>query len=330
MKARIIVAVFAGCLLMACGDLETSDRDRVDVFVHGAGQVRMDSLGIGSSGFREVALVPLPEMGHVFDRWEGEASGHDSPLIVPVIGRVEIHAHFKPVPEPQVFDGIAFSFVPAGTYLRGSEYPFEDSRELPVREVSVSRPFHMSTFEITQAIWYQVMGIDLPVGFAPDLPITGVSWFDVRDFLTRLNQRAVEGQYRLPTEAEWEYACRAGTTTDYFHGSDIDRLGSYVWSAENWEAGPGFHRVGQRRPNRWGLYDMLGNAWEWVQDGFDPAYYGIGPTIDPTGPASASLGRVIRGGGPSSIGWTRCSARFAVFPEVPAEDVGFRIVRIMQ
>jgi hypothetical protein len=105
--------------------------------------------------------------------------------------------------------------------------------------------------------------------------MTGLSWYDVRDFLIRLNQRAVEGSVSA-SDGGGVGVCLSGRHDDgFYHGSDITRLDDFAWYAENWEAGAGFHPVGQLRPNRWGLYDMLGNAWEWVWDGYDPLlWYG--------------------------------------------------------
>jgi formylglycine-generating enzyme required for sulfatase activity len=316
-------------LLSACGELTTDDRS-LDLQIHGNGVVSIDTLGIGASGFHELALIPRPDSGFVFDRWEGAAGGHDSPLIVPLIGTVRVDAHFKPVPSPVSFIDTPFALIPAGEFRMGSEFAFEDDRERPVHEVIISRPFYLSIHEVTQELWTNVMGYNPSPVSEPTAPVTGVGWFEVQDFFRALNTTGEGAVYRLPTEAEWEYACRAGTTTDFFHGNDEQRLRDYAWYAANWKASDGHHAVGTRRPNRFGLYDMLGNAWEWVQDAFDPLYYAASPLTDPQGPPHATLGRVIRGGGYSGAGWTRCSARNHEFPEVAATDVGFRMVRVIQ
>src|SRR5262249_35065021 len=124
-------------------------------------------------------------------------------------------------------------------------------------------------------------------------PVEQVSWEDVQEFIKRLNTRE-RGMafYRLPTEAEWEYAARAGSSTAYSFGNNASDLGRHAWHDGN--AGQQTHPVGQKQPNAWGLYDMHGNVWEWVQDWH--SVYTSGPVVDPTGPASGAL-RVYRGGG---------------------------------
>lgn len=327
---RYTFALFAlAVFLVGCDDL-SDPQGHLDLEIHGAGAVFIDSLGVGSSGFRELALYPEPDSGYVFDRWEGAAFGHDSPLIVPLAGTVRISAFFAPVPTPVVFDGIPFVLVPEGEFRMGSEFDFGDDRERPVHDVVISRPFYMSVHEVTQQQWRALVGNNPSPIQGDDRPVTGVSWFDVQTFLNALNTRSAAGLYRLPTEAEWEYACRAGTTTMFYHGDDLVRLEDYAWYFENWDTAGGYHVVGQRRPNRFGLYDMLGNAWEWVQDAYDPTYYAISPTIDPQGPSAPTFGRVIRGGSNTGSEWTRCSARAGEFPEVQADDIGFRIVRMIQ
>jgi formylglycine-generating enzyme required for sulfatase activity len=120
-----------------------------------------------------------------------------------------------------------------------------------------------------------------------------VSWDDAQDFINRLNQKEGHKRYRLPTEAEWEYAARAGTTSTYSFGDDASQLGRYAWHGDN--SGDTTHPVGQKQPNAWGLYDMHGNVWEWVQDWYGEKYYSGSPSTDPRGPSSGS-NRVSRGG----------------------------------
>src|SRR5262249_24571606 len=140
-----------------------------------------------------------------------------------------------------------------------------------------------------------VMGNN-PSGYRgdPNQPVEQVSWDDVQEFIRRLNAREGGATYRLPTEAEWEYAARAGTTTRWSFGDDASQLGRYAWDDGN--AGGQTHPVGQLLPNAWGLYDMYGNVWEWVQD--VAALYASdasGTAVDPAGPFSGSH-RVTRGG----------------------------------
>ena len=124
-----------------------------------------------------------------------------------------------------------------------------------------------------------------------------VSWNDVHTFIHRLNIAEGDSVYRLPTEAEWEYAARAGTTTSWPFGNDSTRLGDYAWYFDSaWSQGEAYpHPVGAKLPNPWGLYDIQGNVWEWVQDWYSSSYYHSSPGVDPRGPASESQ-RSVRGG----------------------------------
>ncbi len=149
----------------------------------------------------------------------------------------------------------------------------------------------------------------------PKNPVESVSWDDCQQFLKKLNERfrrphpgppsEGEGEFRLPTEAQWEYACRAGSTTKYCFGDEESGLGEYAWYAAN--SGSKTHPVGEKKPNAWGLYDMHGNVWEWCQDWYDGGYYGKSATDDPTGPDTGS-DRVIRGGFLPIYAWSCHSA----------------------
>jgi formylglycine-generating enzyme required for sulfatase activity len=123
-------------------------------------------------------------------------------------------------------------------------------------------------------------------------PMEHVSWTDVQEFLRKLNQMEGTNKYRLPTEAQWEYSCRAGSTTSCY-GNDDSYLSKYAWYWSNSEGKT--HPVGRKRPNAWGLYDMHGNVWEWCQDWYNENYYARSPQRDPKGPSSGSF-RVLRGG----------------------------------
>jgi formylglycine-generating enzyme required for sulfatase activity len=157
---------------------------------------------------------------------------------------------------------MSFVLIDKGSFPMGSSNGDEDAR--PIHTVHISKPFYLGKYEVTQREWQAVMGTT-PSNFqGDDLPVESVSWDDVQAFIAKLNDR-VEGQpYRLPTEAEWEYAARAGKTTDYSFGDDVGELGKYAWYEDN--AGGKTHPVGQRGPNSWELCDMHGNVREWVQD----------------------------------------------------------------
>jgi formylglycine-generating enzyme required for sulfatase activity len=166
--------------------------------------------------------------------------------------------------------------------------------EKPGHRVNISKPFYLGKYEVTQAQWKEVMGNNPSYFKGRDNPVVDVSWYDAQEFIKRLNEKEGHTRYRLPTEAEWEYACRAGTTSEYSFGDDRDSLGRYAWYEDNSEHK--IHPVGQKEPNAWCLYDMHGNVLEWVQDWYDGEYYSHSPSTDPTGPSSG-LSHVLRGGG---------------------------------
>ena len=190
--------------------------------------------------------------------------------------------------------GMKFVLIPAGSFTMGSpsDEPGRDSDERQHR-VTISKPFYLQTTEVTQGQWRRVMGNN-PSYFkncGDDCPVEQVSWNDAQEFIRKLNQMEGIDKYRLPTEAEWEYAARAGSTTRYYFGDDESSLGRYAWYSRN--SGKRTHPVGQKRPNAWGLYDMHGNIWEWCQDWIGD--YPSGHVIDPKGPSSGEF-RVLRGG----------------------------------
>jgi formylglycine-generating enzyme required for sulfatase activity len=217
--------------------------------------------------------------------------------------------------------GMEFVLIPAGTFMMGSEG--NESDERPVHRVTISRPFYLGKYEVTQAQWQAVMGSN-PSFFRgnPTLPVESVWWTDVREFIRRLNAMERGNKYRLPTEAEWEYAARAGTSTAYSFGNDPKRLGEYAWYKNN--SGGKTHPVGQLKPNAWGLYDIHGNVWEWVRDWY--GRYPSAPVTDPRGPSSGTH-RMRRG-----CGWNnaaplcRTANRYSV-PGYRDDFLGFRLVR---
>jgi len=154
--------------------------------------------------------------------------------------------------------------------------------EQPPHPVEITRPFYLQTTEVSQAQWKRIMGNN-PSRFedcGDDCPVEKVSWNDAQKFIEELNQMEGINKYRLPTEAEWEYACRAKTETAYSFGDEVDKLGEYARYGDN--SGGKTKPVGKKKPNAWGLYDMHGNVWEWVQDRYGD--YPTGPIPDPKGP----------------------------------------------
>ena len=239
----------------------------------------------------------------------------------------------RPPPERRVFsllDGAAdmeFVQIEPGSFNMGSP-PGEDGRGQDERQhgVRISNRFWLSAHEVTQDQWSKVMGT---TPSDPSHPAVYISWDDVQEFIARLNRAEGAWWYRLPTEAEWEYACRAGSGTAWSFGADAGQLDQYAWYRDN--AGDAGHAVGTKLPNRWGLYDMHGNVWEWVQDRYDPAYYAAGPAsgdwTDPPGPASGS-GRVVRGGGFGSRAADLRSANRGLLEAAAVQpDLGARLVR---
>ncbi len=234
----------------------------------------------------------------------------------------------EPTPgETRAFDGMEFQWCPAGTFAMGSPeleagaYPDET-----LHEVTLSAGFWLGTYEVTQAQWEAVRGANPSYYQGADRPVESVSWEDMQDYLLILNATTSGATYRLPTEAEWEYACRAGTTTRYYwgHDEDLTEIDDYVWYTPN--SNDESHPVGEKLPNAWGLYDMLGNVDEFCQDWYGP--YPEGPATDPEGPDSGET-RVARGGdwGIGARG-CRCARRDpGEFPNEGSDAVGFRLLR---
>lgn len=188
-----------------------------------------------------------------------------------------------------------FVLIPAGRFEMGRPIlPSDYSASEIQHSVTLSRPFYMQTTPVTQAQWEAVMGNN-PSKFTgdPHLPVDSVSWRATQSFLQTLNQRSepTENPYRLPSEAEWEFACRAGSRSKFFFGEDPAELVDYAWFEKN--AGKRTHPVAEKLPNPWNLYDLYGNVWEWVQDRY--ADYPVLDVTDPTGPEKGSQ-RVLRGG----------------------------------
>ena len=155
-----------------------------------------------------------------------------------------------------------------------------------------------------------------------DCPVENVSWNDVQKFIKKFNSREGSGKYRLPTEAEWEYACRAGSTARFCFGNNADSLGNYAWY---YNSVGKTHPVAQRNPNAWGLYDMHGNVWEWCQDW--KGNYPSGSVIDPKGHSSGS-GRVFRGGSwRCAAGGCRSAFHSSLSPGGSDAGLGFRLSR---
>ena len=216
-----------------------------------------------------------------------------------------------------------FVRIPPGNFMMGCSagdsecYP----EEKPSHRVVITRGFEIGRCQVTQAEYEAVMGFNYSYFTAPTLPVEGVSWDDIQKFCDLLNGKKDGYRYRLPTEAEWEYAARAGDTSPRYGPLEV-----VAWYRDNAEGKT--HPVGERRPNAFGLYDTLGNVWEWVHDWYGLDYYSHSPESDPQGPASGEF-RVARGGSWRGVarGLARVSSRYILKPSVRSIVVGFRCAR---
>lgn len=228
-----------------------------------------------------------------------------------------------------------------------------DTSETPIHTVGFSYSFWIDTIEVTNGQYAEVMGLPVPETSFINLPVTNISWYDAvlycntkskkekRDtvyvytskednnkdvFLTNLKINYTANGYRLPTEAEWEYACRKDSLTLFFWGNSSTEAVLYVWTKEN--SGGEVHAGAMKKPNAFGLYDMSGNVWEWCNDWFDPFYYTKAPFLDPVGP-SEGVEKVIRGGSFStSLYFSQCGTRSKISPLTKANNIGFRTILV--
>jgi formylglycine-generating enzyme required for sulfatase activity len=261
--------------------------------------------------------------------------------------------------------GMKLALIPAGKFLMGSPPDEAERNEGEVQHaVTITKPFYLGVYEVTQREYHQVMGNQPPPppvarahfeaarGGGPDHPMENVRWTQAVDFCQQLSERPEEKQarrrYRLPTEAEWEYACRAGTTTAFHYGQALSAKqanfnGSFPYGGA--ETGPYLRqttKVGSYAPNAFGLYDMHGNVWEWCSDWYDPEYYRHSPKEDPQGPPKGIVPTgykdtdtpgyglfylVIRGGcWIDEARACRSAHRFRAMPNEPYRLIGLRVV----
>ncbi len=230
--------------------------------------------------------------------------------------------------------GIEFVLIPAGEFMIGSDDRDAGSDEQPVHKVTISQPFYLGKYEVTQGEWANLMG-ENPSYITGDsnLPVEQVSWDNVQEFIQKLNAQEGVTHYRLPTEAEWEYTARAGTTTVFHYGDTLDSTQANFDGNSPYRGaskGPYLERttaVGHYQANAFGLYDMHGNVWEWVQDWYDEEYYKSSPARDPQGPASGAS-RVVRGGRWGFVAqFCRAAFRGGFAPAIRDGGLGFRLAR---
>ncbi|MFQ3593230.1 MAG: formylglycine-generating enzyme family protein [Gemmataceae bacterium] len=248
-------------------------------------------------------------------------------------------------------EGLTFVFLTPGLFWMGSPAEEDNRHDDEFRHlVELTRPFWISAHLVTQRQFRQVMQYN-PSSFRPlgemageveglltdEFPVDSVSWYEALEFCTRLTRREPGALYRLPTEAEWEYACRAGTATEFAHGSSLssyranfDGSSPYGTDLLDLPTGPTLGRpcpVGSYPPNAWGLYDMHGQLDEWCLDWYEEDYYRYSPRCDPRGPAENDM-KVLRGGTWSNAGrFCRSAFRWRAAPDYRQQEKGFRVVR---
>ena len=330
-------------------DVQVADLDTAGHKLHTAGHIQHElPLGlhteVSTCTLRAIRLRRLkpdakPEAKaapwKVYTRWPFDAaeakrrqSETAKALGVPVEQDIDLGNNVK----------LTLVLIPAGEFLMGHpDKPTteqliklyggkaeEYERERPQHRVRLTRPFWLGNTEVTQAQWEAVMG-DNPSKFKPrpQNPVEQVNWNDCQGFLQKLSAR-VKKPFRLPTEAEWEYACRAGAPTEFYFGDDGASLSDYAWCPRN--AAGTTQQVGRKKPNAWGLHDMAGNVWEWCEDWYAP--YDKEPQKDPKGPPSAPA-RVYRGGSwlNGALNPFRCAARAFEAPSDRNYRRGFRASR---
>jgi formylglycine-generating enzyme required for sulfatase activity len=233
--------------------------------------------------------------------------------------------------------GIELLLIRPGEFLMGSPDSDKDAHghERPRHQVRITKAFYLGKYPVTQGQYQRLMGKN-PSWFSKSgkgkgktgkedtsqAPVENVSWNDAVEFCKRLSEKE-KREYRLPTEAQWEYACRAGSQTRWCFGDEKAGLGEYGWFEGN--SGRRTHPVGQKKPNAWGLYDMHGNVWEWCRDWWGKDYYPKSPADDPPGP-QAGARRVLRGGcWYIHAAHCRSAERFSFPPEIRGNCQGLRV-----
>ncbi len=264
-------------------------------------------------------------------------------LALPPVGLILAHLYSAMQPPEHISldlgQGVTMELtrIPAGKFMMGSPESETGRRddEGPQREVTISKPFYMGVYEVTRLQWYTVMGsharMSRPIVNVHDKPVNSITWNEANEFCEKLSKKTGKN-VRLPTEAQWEYACRAGSTTRYYFGDlGFDVIFSYAWlctSDKRVSRVPGPQHVGQKLPNRWGLYDMYGNISEWCRDWYAKDYYANASNVDPENTTETNA-RVHRGGGfgHGSLENYRSAKRNRFHPTKSIYEVlGFRVV----
>jgi formylglycine-generating enzyme required for sulfatase activity len=280
-----------------------------------------------------LAAILLPERGERGPQHEGvppdtSAMTDTVPEVVPdsleAMSREAGDLSAGPVP------GMTFSYIPSGSFLMGSPdtEPGRDTDEGPQVEIEIGSPFEIMTTEVRQETWLSVTGENPSFNNSEGCPVENVSWDECQDFLDALNELDPDHTYRLPSEAEWEYACRASSSSSYYWGEDTTEsvMSGFCWYETN--SGGNTHPVGLKAPNDWQLHDMVGNVLEWCQDFYSPDLEAVPPGGEPVLLPNADTTRVVRGGSSrNSPAGSRSSSRSAYSQTGASPGIGLRVVR---
>ena len=300
-------------------------------------ELQLDYAGAKKFYEQAVQLEPdntdyMNKVGFIFDKLGDYQKANDYYKKALAINR-KVYGDQRSILPPKFFTnliGMEFVLIPAGIFRMGSAPGSGFGDEHPQHPVEITQPFYLQTTEVTQGQWQKVMGNN-PSKFkncSDDCPVEMVSWDDTQKFIKKLNDKEGTDTYRLPTEAEWEYAARAGTTTEFFFGDDARQLGEYAWYKDN---SMNTHPVGQKEPNPWGLYDIIGNVWEWVEDDWHNNYDGAPYDGSAWIVKTRGILRVVRGGSWGGGSWEggahncRSANRYYFVPVARTTYIGFRL-----
>jgi len=217
--------------------------------------------------------------------------------------------------------GMKLRLIPAGEFFMGSD---KQGDSYPVHKIKISNSFYIGIYPVTLGEWTELMGVEF--NRQKNLPINNVSWKDCKKFIKALNEKENTSSYRLPSEAEWEYACQGGSTFHYPFGPNIGRVEKMGWFGEDISKDT-VHPVGKKKPNSWGIHDMHGNVWEWCEDWYGRNYYDHSPREDPRGPL-VGFYRIVRGGSwGSNVRLCISVFRNKAGPDCRDDRIGFRVVK---
>ncbi|WP_062357354.1 SUMF1/EgtB/PvdO family nonheme iron enzyme [Herbidospora yilanensis] len=277
--------------------------------------------------YREGSAPPIHLRDHLYVDFRDDAQFHGAmtELLDDLLGRI------VPPPVTRPID-IEWVRVEGGGFVMGTPAvpgaDLSESMESPSRLVTISRPFLLSKYPITQGQYEELLGVAANISYFrnnPNRPVENVDYEDTQRYIRALNQNHLGMTHRLPTSAEWEFACRAGTTGSYHFGDDETLLPRFAWYEDN--SGGQTHPVGLREANPLGLHDMMGNVWEWVSDWFEPYADQADDLVDPQGPKTGRW-KVMRGGGwNNDTECCRSAYRTANDPGGRYRGIGFRVVR---